>query len=90
MVSKGSNPQRDAYSAFDGTPLAVLLHGAGVTRLVIGGLATDYCVRATALDALRQGFEVVVLGGAVRAVEAQPGDGGRALEEMHAAGAQVE
>lgn len=90
VVSKGSNPWRDAYSAFDGTPLAGLLHGAGVTRLVIGGLATDYCVRATAMDGLREGFEVVVLRDAVRAVDAQPGDGARALEAMEAAGADLE
>ena len=90
VVSKGSNPRRDAYSAFDGTPLAGMLHGAGVTRLVIGGLATDYCVRATALDALREGFEVVVLRDAVRAVDVEPGDGVRALDAMEAAGATLE
>jgi nicotinamidase/pyrazinamidase len=90
VVSKGSNVDVDAYSGFDGTPLAALLRAAGITRVLIGGLATDYCVRATALDALRQGFEVVVLREAIRAVEVQPGDGARALEEMEAAGAQVE
>ena len=58
--------------------------------MLVGGLATDYCVRATALDALREGFEVVVLRDAVRAVDVQPGDGDRALEEMRAAGARVE
>jgi len=58
--------------------------------VLVGGLATDYCVRATALDALREGFEVVVLRDAVRAVDVQPGDGDRALEEMRAAGARVE
>jgi nicotinamidase-related amidase len=89
VVSKGSNSEVDAYSGFDGTPLAALLRGAGATRLLVGGLATDYCVRGTVLDALREGFEVVVLGNAVRAVEAQPGDGERALEEMRAAGASL-
>ena len=90
VVSKGTNLDADAYSGFDGTPLAALLRGAGVSRLLIGGLATDYCVRATALDALREGFEVVVLGDAVRAVDVQPGDGARAMEEMRAAGAHIE
>jgi len=90
VVSKGTNPELDAYSGFDGTPLAAILRGAGVTRVLVGGLATDYCVRATALDALREGFEVVVLREAVRAVEVQPGDGERALAEVEAAGARVE
>lgn len=90
VVSKGTNPDVDAYSAFDGTPLAAVLRAAGITRIVIGGLATDYCVRATALDALGEGFEVVVLRDAVRAVDVQPGDGARALDEIRAAGARLE
>jgi nicotinamidase-related amidase len=89
VVSKGTNSELDAYSGFDGTPLAALLRAAGVRRVLVGGLATDYCVRATALDALREGFEVVVLRDAVRAVDVQPGDGERALEEVAAAGATV-
>jgi len=89
VVGKGSNPDVEAYSGFDGTPLAALLRGAGVERVVVGGLATDYCVRATVLHALAEGFAVTVLGGAVRAVDAQPGDGERAMEEMRAAGATV-
>jgi nicotinamidase-related amidase len=89
VVSKGHNSEVDAYSGFDGTALAVLLRGAEVGRVLVGGLATDYCVRGTVLDARREGFEVVVLGDAVRAVEVQPGDGARALAEMRAAGAAV-
>ena len=89
VVSKGHNRDVDAYSGFDGTPLAVLLRGAGVSRVLVGGLATDYCVRGTALDAVREGFSVVVLRDAVRAVEVAPGDGERALAEMRAAGAEV-
>lgn len=89
VVSKGTDVDLDAYSGFDGTPLATLLRGAGVTRVVVGGLATDYCVRATVLDALREGFAVTVLRDAVRAVDVQPGDGERALEEMRAAGASI-
>jgi len=56
---------------------------------MVGGLATDYCVRATVLHALGEGFEVVVLRDAVRAVDVQAGDGDRALEEMRAAGAEL-
>jgi nicotinamidase/pyrazinamidase len=55
----------------------------------VGGLATDYCVKATALDALKEGFEVVVLEDAVRAVDVNPGDGERAMAEMMAAGARI-
>ena len=61
----------------------------GVRRLAVGGLATDYCIRATVLDALREGFEVCVLEDAIRAVDADPGDGARALDDMRAAGAQL-
>jgi nicotinamidase/pyrazinamidase len=89
VVSKGTNPAVDAYSGFDGTGLADILRAFGVGRLLVGGLATDYCVRATVLDARREGFEVVVLGDAIRAVDVAPGDGERALAEMKAAGAEV-
>jgi nicotinamidase/pyrazinamidase len=94
VMSKGTEPDEDAYSAFQardpaGRPFPEVLRAAGVRRLVIGGLATDYCVKATALDARRAGFEVLVLEDAVRAVDVAPGDGGRALEEMRAAGAEV-
>jgi nicotinamidase/pyrazinamidase len=89
VVSKGQDPARDAYSGFDGTDLAALLRSRGVTRVVVGGLATDYCVRATALDALRAGFATEVVAAAVRAVDVHPGDGARALEEMRAAGVAV-
>jgi nicotinamidase/pyrazinamidase len=89
VVSKATRPETDAYSAFQGTELAGQLRDAGVRRVVIGGLATDYCVRATALDALAAGFAVVVLADAVRAVEVQPGDGERALAELSARGAGI-
>lgn len=92
IVSKGMDPEEDAYSAFqaqteDGTPFAGALARRGVRRLFIGGLATDYCVRATALDALAQGFAVVVIEDGVRAVDLSPGDGARALDEIARAGA---
>ncbi len=91
VFSKGMDPDVDAYSAFqaesgEGDAFAVTLGARGIQRLFIGGLATDYCVKATALDAVKEGFEVVVLEDAVRAVDVQPGDGTRALAEIEAAG----
>jgi nicotinamidase/pyrazinamidase len=93
IVSKGMDPDQDAYSAFQaedgaGRPLAAVLAGRGVRRLFVGGLATDYCVRASVLDGVREGFEVVVLTDAIGAVDLQPGDGTRAIEEMRGAGAR--
>ena len=92
IVSKGMDPEEDAYSCFQaraerGPAFASLLAERRIRRLFVGGLATDYCVKATALDALRAGFSVVVLQDAIRAVDVKPGDGTRALAEMTAAGA---
>ena len=87
-VAKAIGTEKDSYSGFDGTGLAAELRAAGVTRLLIGGLATDYCVLNTVLDALREGFEVLLLEDAVRAVEVQPGDGDAATARMVAAGAR--
>jgi nicotinamidase/pyrazinamidase len=87
IVSKATSAKRDAYSGFEGTDLAAQLRMLGCQRVLIGGLATDYCVRATALDALDRGLEVIVLSDAVRAVDAQPGDGERALGELRTRGA---
>ena len=89
VVEKATEADRDAYSAFDGTGLADALRDRGVDRLVVGGLATDYCVRASVLDALREGFPVTVLAAGVRGVEVAPGDTERALAEMREAGAVV-
>ena len=93
VVSKGMGATEDAYSAFQarddsGRPLGDLLRQRGVRRLVVGGLATDYCVRATVLDALRQGFQVTVLENGIKGVDVHPGDSARAIDEMRAAGAQ--
>jgi len=93
IVSKGMDPGDDAYSCFqaeteDGLPFAAALGECGASRLFVGGLATDYCVRATVLDALKEGFEVVLLEDASRAVDLKPGDGERAMAEMIAAGAR--
>jgi nicotinamidase/pyrazinamidase len=87
VVSKADTPDTDAYSGFQGTGLAERLKGMGVTRLFIGGLATDYCVLATVKDARAAGFAVVLLTDAVRAVDLKPGDGERATAEMEQAGA---
>ncbi len=86
VVSKATTRAAEAYSGFDGTSLADDLRAAGIGRLFVCGLATDYCVKATALDARREGFEVVVLENAIRAVNVDPKDGENAVEEMRAAG----
>jgi nicotinamidase/pyrazinamidase len=88
-ITKASRPDKDAYSGFDGTELASILRAKGVKRVVICGLATDYCVSATAHDALKEGFEVVVLDDAIRGVELKAGDCQRALEALRKAGAEV-
>jgi nicotinamidase-related amidase len=68
------------------TELDGLLRARGIERVVVVGLATDYCVKATALDAARLGYETVVLTDAIAAVDLQPGDGDLALDEIAAAG----
>jgi len=92
VVSKGMDPEQDAYSCFqaedpNGMEFSVGLADRGVQRLFVGGLATDYCVKSTVLDALHEGFQVVVLQDAIAAVDVKPGDGERAIGEMRAAGA---
>ena len=87
VLDKGTDVDRDAYSAFDGTGLLELLRGRGVRRAVVCGLATDYCVRATVLDALAGGLPTVVVLDGVAAVDVEDGDGDRAIAELRAAGA---
>lgn len=94
VISKGTSREDDGYSAFegradDGRTLHEVLQAHGVQRLLVGGLATDYCVRASVLDALKHGYEVVVLTDAIRGVNLQPDDSERALQEMQAAGARL-
>jgi nicotinamidase/pyrazinamidase len=89
IITKGSRPDKDAYSGFDGTELATILREQGVKRVVVCGLATDYCVSATAHDALKAGFEALVLGDAIRGVELKPGDCQRAIDELRQAGARL-
>src|SRR5215475_14604987 len=89
VITKGSHPKEDAYSGFHGTELADILRQKGVKRVVVCGIATDYCVRATAHDALQEGFEVLVLEDAIRGVEVHPGDCQRAIAELRQAGAEM-
>jgi nicotinamidase/pyrazinamidase len=88
VISKGMGDE-DNYSAFDGTDLAKRLRASGVEEVWVGGLATDYCVKNTVLDALREGFKVKAVANAMRPVELKPGDGERAVEEMRQAGAII-
>jgi nicotinamidase/pyrazinamidase len=87
VIDKGRPVDTEGYSAFDGTSLADLLRERGVDEVTVVGLATDYCVRHTALDALRAGFAVRVDPEATRGVDA--GDAAKALDELRAAGARV-
>jgi nicotinamidase/pyrazinamidase len=92
VFSKGMDPERDDYSALsarnaEGIPLSGFLRKEGTHRLYICGLATDYCVRHTALGGLQEGFSVTVLADAVRGVDLAPGDSDRALAEIENAGA---
>jgi nicotinamidase/pyrazinamidase len=98
VVRKGSNGE-DGYSAFTmrdpltgatiETELHAILRDRGVRRVVVGGLATDYCVVETGLDAVRLGYETIVLSDAVRAVDVEAGDGDRAMARLRAAGATI-
>jgi nicotinamidase/pyrazinamidase len=89
IVDKGQSVDSDGYSGFEATGLERTLRAHGVDRVHIAGLALDYCVRATALDARRAGFAVTLHRSATRAVEATPGDGERAVAEMRAAGVEI-
>lgn len=87
IVHKGTDRNEEAYSGFQGTDFADQLHAQGVKRVFVGGLATDYCVLNTVMDALSEGFEVILLTAAIRAVDVAPGDGDRAIEAMIGRGA---
>jgi nicotinamidase/pyrazinamidase len=94
IVSKGDLPDAHGYSAFEGrtpegSPLLTDLRRRGITRLYVGGLATDYCVRHSVLDALDAGLQVTVLGDAIAGVDLTPGDSARALEDMRDRGAEL-
>lgn len=87
VISKGTERRKDAYSGFEGTDLDRRLEELGVTRVFVGGLATDYCVLNTVRDALACGLRVVLLRDACRAVNVQARDGVRAEREMERLGA---
>lgn len=89
LILKATQPEADAYSGFQGADLAQQLLDLGCKRVFVAGLATEYCVRATVLDARAAGLEVVVLADAIRALNAKSGDEEHALAEMKAAGAQI-
>jgi len=88
VISKGTNPAKDAYSGFQGTRLHAQLQQGRVRRVFVGGLATDYCVHNTVRDALQRGYQVVLLIDAVRAVDVQTGDGALAVADMLDRGAK--
>jgi len=88
IVSKATSADKEAYSGFDGTNLERELKDAGIKRIFVGGLATDYCVKSTVLDALRLGFETILLVDAIKGVDVNPGDSERAIEEMIKSGAK--
>ncbi len=94
IVSKGTDPERHGYSAFeghtqDGRPLLDDLRQRGISHLYIAGIATDYCVRQSGLEALGAGFSVTVLGDAIAGVDLTPGDSARALAELTKKGATL-
>jgi nicotinamidase/pyrazinamidase len=89
VIDKGQARDTEGYSGFEDTDLAQLLRERDIDRVTVVGLATDYCVKNTALDALREGFHVTVDSTAARGVDVQEGDSARALEELRSAGASV-
>ena len=89
VISKGIDEGADGYSGFDGTQLGRMLRDENIEEVWVGGLATDYCVKHTVLDARKEGFQVKALADAMRPVNVEPDDGGKALEEMSAAGAEI-
>lgn len=89
VISKAAKPDQEAYSGFEGTNLAEQLRQQNVDRLIVVGLATDYCVKATVLDGLKAGFAVTVVPEGIRAVNVEPDDGENAIREMQQHGAQL-
>jgi nicotinamidase/pyrazinamidase len=89
VLDKGQDRGTDGYSGFDGTELERLLRERNIDKVTLVGLATDYCVKNTGLDARAAGFDVIVDRAGVRGVEVEPGDSERALDELREAGATV-
>ncbi|MFQ6125903.1 MAG: nicotinamidase [Candidatus Heimdallarchaeota archaeon] len=82
IVSKATNPSKEAYSGFDSLQFKEELEQKSIKRIFVGGLATDYCVKSTVLDALKFGFETILLVDAIRGVNVKPRDSEKAIEEM--------
>jgi nicotinamidase/pyrazinamidase len=89
VVSKGDDPEKEAYSGFEGSDLGARLQNLGIDEVFIAGLTTDYCVKQSSLDARRLGLRVNVLADCTKAVDVGPGDGKRALSAMEKAGVQL-
>jgi nicotinamidase/pyrazinamidase len=89
VVDVGREREDEGYSGFENSQLAEILRERSVDRVAVCGLATDYCVRASTLDAVKEGFDATLVEDAVRPVDVEPGDGERAIEEMREAGAKV-
>jgi nicotinamidase/pyrazinamidase len=89
IVDVGREREDQGYSGFEKSNLAQVMRDRGVEQVAICGLATDYCVRASAIDAAKEGFETTVVTDAIRAVDVETGDGDRAIEEMKEAGAKL-
>ena len=87
LISKGWRPEDDSYSEFEATNLELYLKRKGIRRVLVGGLATDYCVKNTVLDACRLGFETYLLTEAIRGIDVKAGDSQKAIEAMKKAGA---
>lgn len=87
IVSKAQEPDREAYSGFEGTELAAILKEKGIKRVYICGVATEYCVKATALDAVKHGFETYLLLDAVKGIN--PEDEEKALKELEEKGVKL-
>lgn len=88
-INKATETSTEAYSGFSGTELASILEEMGITELVIAGLATDYCVKMTVLDAKKLGIKTTVVKEGIRAVNVKPEDGANAIAEMQNAGTQM-
>jgi nicotinamidase/pyrazinamidase len=89
VVNAGYEPHLEGYSGFEETDLESVLREHGIDEVTVVGLATDYCVKHTAADALAKGFRVTIDRGGIRGIDVEPGDSERALEELQAAGASV-
>lgn len=89
IISKGDDPNREAYSGFQGTDLEMRLKQLGVQKIILGGLTTDYCVKESSLDAMNAGFKVDVLEDCVRGVNLHPKDAADALKKIISKGARM-